>query len=351
MMARPKKSVKTKDETIDVEGTEHIGEAKSVAEPELDLSISQLAGVGKVTEGKLIDFGVTSLFDICVRGSKELSSITGVAKEKTNVWVRLAQNILIEHGLIRDPDKTVLELLDHQEKLYTVGTKSAVDTLLRGGVRPESLYEVYGEFGSGKTQFCLSLAAEVIGNNEKVVWVDCEDTFRPRRLVEMLIARGYGEDSEEAKKYLEHITYFYTPNTEQLMAKVNGLSAKLLKDKPRLVVLDGAIGQFREEYLGRGTLAERQNQIAHLMTHLKNISYYFNCTVLFTNQVQSDPSIMFGDPVKPIGGHIVGHAPTYRMYFKKSGRKHIARMVDSPEDPVADIPFELTQGGISDVEE
>ena len=71
MMARPKKSVKTKDETIDVEGTEHIGEAKSVAEPELDLSISQLAGVGKVTEGKLIDFGVTSLFDICVRGSKE----------------------------------------------------------------------------------------------------------------------------------------------------------------------------------------------------------------------------------------------------------------------------------------
>jgi DNA repair protein RadA len=134
------------------------------------------------------------------------------------------------------------------------------------------------------------------------------------------------------------------------MGKVNALSPLLTEHKPKLVILDGAIGQFREEYLGRGTLAERQNQIAHLMTHLKNISYYFNCTVLFTNQVQSDPSIMFGDPVKPIGGHVVGHAPTYRMYFKKSGRKHIARMVDSPEDPVADIQFDLTVKGISDVE-
>ena len=47
----------------------------------------------------------------------------------------------------------------------------------------------------------------------------------------------------------------------------------------------------------------------------------------------------------------MGHAPTYRIYFKKSGRKHIARMVDSPEDPVADMQFDLSEKGISDVEE
>jgi len=117
------------------------------------------------------------------------------------------------------------------------------------------------------------------------------------------------------------------------------------------VVIDGGIGQFREEYLGRGTLAARQNQIARLMTHLKNISFYFRCTVVYTNQVLSDPSIMFGDPTKPIGGNVVGHAATYRIYFKKSGRKRIARMVDSPEHPVADAPFTLDASGISDVKE
>jgi len=336
------KVVKTEEEEEREEGFPPI-------DKELDLSVEQLDGVGKITAKKLEDFGVTSLIDICVRGSKELSEITGVAKVKTSVWVTNSQKLLEQNGLIRVSDMGVLELLDHQEKLYTLGTKTEVDTLLRGGVKPECLYEVYGEFGSGKTQFCLTLTAEAIANNEKVVWIDCEDTFRPRRLAEIIITRGYAEDIEDCKRFLSNVLYFHTPNTEQMMGKVNALSPILNQNKPRLVILDGAIGQFREEYLGRGTLAERQNQIAHLMTHLKNISYYFNCTVLFTNQVQSDPSIMFGDPVKPIGGNVVGHAPTYRMYFKKSGKKHIARMVDSPEDPVADIAFDLTDKGIADV--
>ena len=119
----------------------------------------------------------------------------------------------------------------------------------------------------------------------------------------------------------------------------------------RLLVLDGSIGQFREEYLGRGHLSVRQNQIARLMTHIKNISFYFRCVVLFTNQVQSDPSVMFGDPVKPIGGNIVAHASTYRVYFKKAGKKRIARMIDSPEHEMTDAPYSLTVKGIEDVED
>jgi len=348
MKAKEKKKIAAENQAE----VRDIGVVELTIEPdELDLSVSQLGGVGAITAKKLEEFGVTSLLDVCVRGSKELSEITGVAKVKTNVWVRTAQNLLIKNKMVRDPDMGTLELMDYQEKLPIIPTKSKLDELLRGGVRPESMYEVYGEFGSGKTQFCLTLAAEVIANDGKIIWIDCEDTFRPRRLAEIIIARGYATDIEDAKKFLNNITYYYCPNTEQMMAKVNSLSEKMIKDKPKLVVADGAIGQFREEYLGRGTLAERQNQIAHLMTHLKNISYYFGCVVLFTNQVQSDPSIMFGDPVKPIGGHIVGHASTYRIYFKKSGRKHIARMVDSPEDPVADIQFDLSEKGIVDFEE
>ena len=327
-----------------------VKEVKEDIKEELDLTVSQLGGVGTVTAKKLFDFGVTSLVDVCVRGAKELSEITGVAKVKTNVWVTESKKILEDNNMIRKPDMNTLELMEYQEKLFTLGTKTEVDTLLRGGVRPECMYEVYGEFGSGKTQFCLTLSAEAISQGHEIVWIDCEDTFRPRRLAEIIVARGYATDTDDAKQHLKNIHYYYTPNTEQMMGKVNALSPLLTEHKPKLVILDGAIGQFREEYLGRGTLAERQNQIAHLMTHLKNISYYFNCTVLFTNQVQSDPSIMFGDPVKPIGGHVVGHAPTYRMYFKKSGRKHIARMVDSPEDPVADIQFDLTDKGITDIE-
>jgi DNA repair protein RadA len=207
----------------------------------LELDISQLEGVGPVTVKKLKEFGVTSLFDICVRGSREISEITATAKTKADVWVFNAQKILEDEGLIRKTDMTTLELFDYQKNIDTLPVKcEAVDNLMSGGVKPECTYEVYGEFGSGKTQFCLALTAEAIARGDNVVWVDCEDTFRPNRVKEILIERGHVQDMDEAMKYMERIDYFLTPNTEQLMGTINALSDVLLAKKPRLVVIDGS---------------------------------------------------------------------------------------------------------------
>ena len=322
-----------------------------VEEKQIDLTVDQLDGVGAVTKKKLESFGIKSIVDICVRGAKEVQEITGVDKGKANSWVFNSQKILEENNFIRKSDMSVTELMAYQDNQERIATKcTEVDELFSGGLTPESVYEVYGEFGCGKTQFCLSLTAEVIAKGEKVIWIDCEDTFRPRRLGEILVARELCTQEEVMDK-LDNIKYFYTPNSEQLMGTVDSLSDVMMELKPKLVILDGSIGQFREEYLGRGTLAERQNQLARLMTHLKNISFYFRCVVIFTNQVQSDPSVMFGDPVKPIGGNIVAHASTYRIYFKKSGKKRIARMVDSPEHEQKDASYILTVKGIDNAED
>ena len=63
-------------------------------EPDIDYSIQQLEGVGAVTTKKLESFGVTSIFDICIRGSKEVAEITGVTKSKSDSWVFQCQKIL-----------------------------------------------------------------------------------------------------------------------------------------------------------------------------------------------------------------------------------------------------------------
>lgn len=313
--------------------------------------VDQLKGIGAVTSKKLKDFGVTSLIDLCVRGSQEICEITGVAKPTCDGWVFQSQKILEDKGLIRKSDMSTVDLWEYQKNYPIISTGcEAVDGLIDGGVRPEAVYEVYGEFGAGKSQYCFSLVAETIAAGNEAVWIDCEDTFKPNRVAEILRARGHAEDDEDVKTLLNKITYLYCPNTEQLMGTINSLSPILDKKKPKLLILDGAIGQFREEYLGRGTLAARQMQIARLMSHIKNISFYFKCAVVFTNQVLSDPSMMFGDPTKPIGGNIVAHASTYRMYFKKSGKKRLARMIDSPEHAQADAEYVLTDKGIEDVE-
>ena len=341
----------TMSELIKIEETE-IGKTNEEEPPKLqvDLKVDQLEGVGAVTKKKLESFGIKNIIDICVRGGQEVSEITGVDKAKANSWVFNSQKILEDNSLIRKTDMGILELMKYQEDQPRLASKcQAIDELFNGGLVSESVYEVYGEFGCGKTQFCLSLTAEAISQGQDVVWIDCEDTFKPRRLKEILLVRELATE-DTVNSMLEHVKYFYTPNTEQLLGTVDSLSQLMQELNVRLLVLDGSIGQFREEYLGRGHLSVRQNQIARLMTHIKNISFYFRCIVLFTNQVQSDPSVMFGDPIKPIGGNIVAHASTYRVYFKKSGKKRIARMIDSPEHEMLDAAYALTVKGVDDVE-
>ncbi|MCE2615167.1 MAG: DNA repair and recombination protein RadA, partial [Nitrosopumilus sp. (ex Thoosa mismalolli)] len=70
-----------------------------------------------------------------------------------------------------------------------------------------------------------------------------------------------------------------------------------------------------------------------------------------TNQVMASPDVFFGDPTRPIGGNVVAHTSTYRIYFKKSGKKRIARMVDSPHHPEEEVIFALGEAGVIDPEE
>ncbi|MDC4216629.1 MAG: DNA repair and recombination protein RadA, partial [Candidatus Nitrosopumilus limneticus] len=63
------------------------------------------------------------------------------------------------------------------------------------------------------------------------------------------------------------------------------------------------------------------------------------------------PDVFFGDPTRPIGGNVVAHTSTYRIYFKKSGKKRIARMVDSPHHPEEEVIFALGEAGVIDPEE
>ena len=125
-------------------------------EDKMELNIDQLEGVGPVTVKKLEAFGVKSLIDICIRGSKEVAEITGTAKAKSDQWVFNAQKILEENNMIRKTDMSTIELLNYHKDMELLPSGcEALDKLMTGGLKPECVYEVYGEFGSGKTQFCL----------------------------------------------------------------------------------------------------------------------------------------------------------------------------------------------------
>jgi len=106
---------------------------------------------------------------------------------------------------------------------------------------------------------------------------------------------------------------------------------------------------FRAEYIGRGALAERQQTLNRHMHDLLNFATLNNAVIAVTNQVAAKPDAFFGDPTRPIGGHIVGHTATFRLYLRKGkAGKRIARLIDSPNLPEGEAVFMVSENGITD---
>ena len=161
----------------------------------------------------------------------------------------------------------------------------------------------------------------------------------------MSIAKIQGMDPE---KVLDKIIVARAYNSAHQLLILEEASQMIQENNIKLLVVDSAVGLFRAEYLGRGTLSERQQRLNKFVHLVVRIAETYNCAALATNQVMASPDTFFGDPTRPIGGNVVAHTSTYRIYFKKSGKKRIARMVDSPHHPEQEVIFALTEAGVSD---
>lgn len=187
------------------------------------------------------------------------------------------------------------------------------------------------------------------GLNGSVIWIDTENTFRPERIKQ--IAENRGMDPEEVLKNIYVARAFNSNHQMLLVEKAEEIiKQKAASDRPvKLLVVDSLTGHFRSEYVGRGTLAERQQKLAKHLADLHRLANLYDIAVFVTNQVQARPDAFFGDPTRPIGGHILAHSATVRVYLRKGkAGKRIARLIDSPHLPEGEAAFTITEKGIED---
>jgi len=308
-------------------------------------SIEDLPGVGPATAEKLREMGFQTVESIAVASIGELkdAGLTDTSAEKIINAARESLKMGFETGL------------EYMEKRKAVGRiltgSKELDNLLGGGIETGSITEFYGQFGSGKTQIGLQAAVNVQlpvekgGLNGTAVYIDTEGTFRPERIMQMAASKNL--DHKEVLKNIM-VARAYNSDHQMLLAEKAGEIAE--GRNVRLLVVDSLTSHFRSEYSGRGELAPRQQKLnRHLHSLQRDLADMHNIAVIVTNQVMSNPGMMFGDPTTPIGGNIVGHLSTYRIYLRKSkGNKRIARLVDSPCLPEGECVFEVTANGICD---
>jgi DNA repair protein RadA len=316
------------------------------------LDIEDIPGVGPAIAEKLKDAGyltIESLATTLPSALAEAAEIGEATAKKMIKWCRDQADI---GGF-----KTGTDVFEQRLKVKKLKTLvPEVDDLLGGGFETQALSEMYGEFGSGKSQIVHQLAVnvqlpeELGGLGGSVIYIDTENTFRPERIEQMV--KGLDIEDADPKEFLKniHVARAQTSDHQMLLIETSRELAKELKEagKPvKLVIVDSLTGLFRSEYTGRGTLAERQQKLNRHMHDIFKVCDEYNAIGLVTNQVMSNPAVFFGDPTKPIGGNIVGHTATFRVYLRKSkGGKRIFRLVDSPNLPEGEATFLVEEGGL-----
>ncbi len=343
-----KKSPKEEKEIIEEKATDVETAPEQVTEPEEKFEIEDIPGVGATTARKMRSAGYDDPMGIATSNPLSLAEVCEIGEATARKIIQAARTHLKMDFV------TGAEMLERMKKIKKITTGSkALDSLIGGGIETQAITEAYGAYGSGKSQMAFQLAInaqlpeEQGGLNGDVVWVDTEGTFRPNRVIQLAEAKGL--NPKEALERIHVARAFSADHQILLVEKIPELFKKYPNIK--LIIVDSLTSIFRSEYVGRGTLAERQQKLNKHIHTLQRLADRYNVAVYITNQVMAKPDMFFGDPTQAVGGHVLGHASTYRIYLRHSkGDKRVAKLVDSPCLPEGECAFRITEEGIQDID-
>ncbi|CAM1312652.1 RAD51 (predicted) [Pycnogonum litorale] len=301
---------------------------------------------------KLQAAGFNTLESIAFSPKKNLMAIKGISEAKADKLIAEAfKHVHLGFTTANDLHEKRLEII----KIST-GSKE-LDKLLGAGIETGSITELFGEFRTGKSQLCHTLAVtcqlpiDMNGGEGKCMYIDTEGTFRPERL--LAIAERYGLSGSDV---LDNVAYARCYNTDHQMHLLIQASAMMSEARYALLIVDSATALYRTDYSGRGELAARQMHLAKFLRMLLRLADEFGVAVVITNQVVANvdgaASLFSADTKKPIGGHIMAHSSTTRLYFRKGrAETRICKVYDSPLLPESEAVFAINPDGIGDPKE
>jgi len=342
MVVKKKETKKIKEAV-----SEKVSEKEEEIDPDKEYGLTDLPGIGPAVSAKLENAGVHDLMSLAVMNPSSVSDASGISQAVARKAIQASRKIL-NLGFMEGTEYAKRRSNIHN---ITTGSKN-FDSLLGGkGLESRAITEAFGAFGSGKTQLGLTLAVNVQfpvekgGANGKCVFIDTEGTFRPARLKQ--IAESLGANPE---KVLKNIFVARAFNSDHQVLLLERVSEMIKEGEPiKLMIIDSLTAHFRAEFSGRGQLADRQQKLNRYIHDLMKLAEIHNLAVYVTNQVMANPAQMFGDPTSPIGGHIVGHASTYRIYLRRGKQgSRVAKLIDSPNLPDDETIFFVTESGVVD---
>ena len=319
-------------------------------------SLSKIKGLSLMVKGPFMkrfeELNITNVYDIICRSTEELVTTTKLKKESVQKLKLRALDYLVDKGYVRAGDLSPSDQFENDKDIITTtiptGVKS-IDTLLDGGIKKGQFYTVFGPEGCGKTQFIHNATVQAINKGVDVYWLEVESTFNPKRIVQIAIEKGYAKDEEEAiEKFLNHIHIDRCADSLVIMRALDNMTDRLIDSKIGLIVIDGAVGQFRLDYVGMGNLSNRQTELKTFVARLKKITTYFNIPFVMSNQVYDEINPLGLKIYHQVGGHIVRHVSTCTLQIGMKGKDRLLKLKKQSGIEPQDVMFTICDAGLRD---
>lgn len=309
------------------------------------IELEEIPGVGKKIAEKLAEIGFTDPMAIAVSSPSELAAIAEIGEGQARKIINSVREML-DIGF-ESADKIMKRKLEASK--ITTNVKP-LDVLLGGGLETQAITEAYGQFASGKSQLGFQLAVNVQlpkdrgGLGKNCLFIDTENTFSPNRIVS--IAKAIGADPE---KTLKNIFVARAFNSEHQIFLIEKAAEMIEEKNVGLIIIDSLTSHFRADYVGRGELAARQQKLNKHLHALQRLADAHNLAVYVTNQVMARPDMLFGDPTAPVGGHVLAHQATYRLYLRKGkAGTRVCKLMDAANLPETECVFKITENGLEE---
>lgn len=243
------------------------------------------------------------------------------------------------------------EAYKKEQSQVKLRTGTLIDDMVGGGFEAGSSMLLFGEYGSGKTETCFTIAVLC---PDTVLFIDCEGSFRWSRIKEMCDARGI-----DYVPVFNKIKLYQPANWVELMMTLAQLPSPADEGigKIGVLIIDSLTKLFRGiEFAGRQELQVKQPPIRELMITGTEIAKAYECALMFTTQIYESPNASAFMPkwasFKAVGGASIEHQASYVMFLRRAqGNVRIARLTDSDWKPLSERPFLITVKGIEDIPE
>ena len=256
----------------------------------MDIETLEKEGISKNTINRLKREGITTVEYLASFSIRELEQISGIGPETSKkLWEAALKSVKPKMFI---PATKLYEEQQNIEHL-TTGSKK-LDELLGGGLETQSITEISGEYGTGKTQLAHQLCINVQlpkdqgGLEGAALYHDVEDTFSIARIKQIAKAKNL-----DPKKVMDNIIVAKCYNTDHQMFLMNNSEKIIKKHNVKLIVVDGVMSHLRSEYIGREVLAERQQQLNKYLRKLRNLARAHNAVAFITNQVVANPQATY----------------------------------------------------------